>query len=177
MEIFVSKDNAQHGPYDEEQLRGLLNDGQLNRRDLVYYDGLGEWKPLDEVFDLEEALMHFMDEGQESEVVADVYQHVSHLVSSNEQIFYIAHQKRRMMKTKPDSVVVTNKRLIIIRQSIGGSRIEDHQWKDIISVEMKEGMMGTTFSALDRNDHVIQVDDLPKAQLEKVCQLSQEMRA
>ena len=177
MEIFVSKENQQHGPYDPDQLLSLLNEGQLNRRDLVYYEGLGEWKPLDEVFEVEEALRHFMDEGQDSEVVAEVYQQATQLISSHEQIFYIAHQKRKMMKTKPDSVVVTNERLIIIRQSLGGNRVEDHQWKDIISVETKEGLMGTTFSVLDRNDHIIQIDDLPKAQLEKVCRLAQEMRA
>ena len=177
MEIFVSKENQQHGPFEQDQLLSMLNEGQLHRRDLVYYEGLGEWKPLDEVFDVEEALMHFMDEGQDSDVVAEVYQHVTQIISSHEQIFYIAHQKRKLMKTKPDCVVVTNERLIIIRQSLGGSRVEDHQWKDIISVEMKEGLMGTTFSVLDRNDHVIQIDDLPKPQLEKICQLSQEMRS
>ena len=177
MEILVFKENQQHGPYDEDQLHALLNDGQLTKRDLVYYDGLGEWRPLEDVFEVDEALVHSMDEGQDPEVIADVYQHVTHIISSHEQIFYIAHQKRKLMKNKPDCVVVTNERLIIIRQGIGGSRIEDHQWKDVISVEMKEGIMGTTFSVLDRNDHIIQVDDLPMPQLEKLCQMSQEMRA
>lgn len=177
MEIFVSKENQQHGPYDQDQLLTLLNDGQLSRKDLIFYEGLGEWKPLEDVFEVEEALMHFMDEGQEPDVVAEVYQHVTQVISSHEQIFYIAHQKRKLMKTRPDAVVVTNERVIFIRQSLGGSRVEDHQWKDVISVEMKEGLMGTTFSVLDRNDHIIQVDDLPKPQLEKLCKLAQEMRA
>ncbi|MES2705278.1 MAG: PH domain-containing protein [Verrucomicrobiota bacterium] len=177
MEIFVSKENQQHGPYDQEQLLTLLNDGKLTRRDLIFYDGLGEWKPLEEVFEVEEALMHYMDEGQDAEVVAEVYQQVTQIISSHEQIFYIAHQKRKLMKTKPDAVIVTNERLIIIHQGLGGSRVEDHQWKDIIRVEMKEGLMGTTFSMLDRNDHIIQVDDLPKPQLEKLYLFSQEMRS
>jgi hypothetical protein len=99
------------------------------------------------------------------------------LISSHEQIYYIAHQKPRMLKQKPDCVVVTNERLIINRQGLGGSRMEDYQWKDIMSVQMSEGIMGTTFRLLDRNDHLVQVDDLPKLQLEKLCQLAQEMRA
>lgn len=177
MEIFLTKDNQQQGPYSQDQLLSLLNDGHVTRRDLIFYDGLGEWKAIEEVFEVEEALMHYMDEGQDPEVVADVYQQVTQLISSHEQIFYIAHQKRKLMKTKPDSVIVTNERLIIIHQGLGGSRVEDHQWKDIIRVEMREGIMGTTFSMLDRNDHIIQVDDLPKPQLEKLCQLAQEMRA
>ena len=55
--------------------------------------------------------------------------------------------------------------------------MEDYQWKDVLSVQMSEGLMGTTFKMLDRNDHVVQVDDLPKPQLERLCQLAQEMRA
>ncbi len=177
MEIFVSKENQQHGPFAVEQLLSLLNAGQLHRRDLIYYQALGEWKPLDEVFEVEEALHHVMNEGQEADIIAEVYHQVAHILSSHEHLFYIAHQKRKLMKTKPDCVVVTNERLLLIRQSLGGSRIEDHQWRDVLSVEMQDGLLGTTFSILDRNNHLIQIDDLPKAQLEKVCQLAQEMRA
>lgn len=176
MEFLVYKAEQQHGPYDEEQLLSLLREGSISKRDLVFYEGLPDWKPMEEVFDIEEALMHYMDEGQEAEVVAEVYQNMSHVLSSHEQMYYIAHQKKRMMKSKPDCVVVTNDRLIIFRQGLSGSRMEDFQWKDIMSVQMKEGLMGTTFSVLDRSDHIMQVDDLPKAQLERLCQLSQEMR-
>jgi hypothetical protein len=41
---------------------------------------------------------------------------------------------------------------------------------------MRENLMGTTFSMLDRADHVIQIDDLTKPQIEKLCRLAQEMR-
>lgn len=175
-EFLIFKENQQHGPFDQDELLALLQKGEVTRKDLVYYEGLGEWKALEDVFYVEEALLHFMDEGQESDVIADVYSHINHLISSHEEIYYIAHQKRKLMKQKPDAVVVTNERLLIVRQGLGGSRVEDHQWRDIVSVEMKEGLMGTTFSLLDRNDHVIQVDDLPRAQLERLCQLAQEMR-
>jgi hypothetical protein len=176
MQIYVTKADGQHGPYTEDELLTLLNDGQIGRKDLIFYEGMPEWKPLDEIFDLEERLLHHMHEGQEPDVIAEVYQHMSPLIASHEKIFYIAHQKRRIMKNRPDVVVITNERIIIIRQGLGGSRIEDHQWKDVVSVQMREGMMGTSFSLLDRNDHIVQVDDLPKPQLEKVCQLAHEMR-
>jgi hypothetical protein len=176
MEIYVHKHDQQHGPYTEEQLLDLLNDGHLGRRDMIFYEGMASWQPLEEIFDVEERLLHHMDEGQEPDVIAEVYQQMSHLMAGKEKIFYIAHQKRRMMKSRPDVVVVTNERIVIIRQGLGGSRTEDHQWKDVVSVQMREGIMGTTFSLLDRNDHIVQVDDLPKPQLEKVCQLAHEMR-
>ncbi len=178
MEIFVSKENRQHGPFDLDQLLALLNEGQFHRRDLVYYQALGHWHPLDEVFELEEALQHAMDEGQEPEIIAEVYQQVAQILGRHEHIFYIAHQKPRLLKSRPDCVVLTNERLLILRQNLGGLRLEDHLWRDVlsVSVEMAEDLLGTTFSVLDRNDHLVQIYDLPKAQLEKVCQLAQEMR-
>lgn len=176
MDILVFKDQQQHGPYDQDQLLELLREGAVHKRDLVFYEGLSDWAPLDEIFDVEEAITHFMDEGQDPGLVAEIFTHTSGIISSHEQIYYIAHQKPKMLKQKPDSVVVTNERVIITRQGLGGSRTEDHQWKDIMSVEMRESLMGTTFSMLDRGDHVIQIDDLPKAQLEKLCQFAQEMR-
>lgn len=177
MEIFIHKNEQPHGPFDEEQILTMLNDGQVGRRDLIFYEGMPNWQPLEEIFDVEERLLHQMDEGQEPDVVAEVYQSVSHITGSGEKIYYLAHQKKRMMKSKPDVVVVTNERLIIIRQGLGGNRTEDYLWKNVVSVQMKEGIMGNTFSILDVNDHVVQVDDLPKGQLEKLCQFAQEMRA
>jgi hypothetical protein len=176
MEILVFKDNAEHGPFAQEQLLDLLREGSIDKKDLIFYEALGEWKPLEDVFEVEEALQHFMDEGQDASTVADIFQSVSPLLSSHEQIYYIAHQKAKMLKQKPDSVVVTNERLIINRQGLGGSRVEDHQWRDIRSVQMREGLMGTTFTLLDRNDKVYQIDDLPKPMLEKLCQIAHEMR-
>ena len=176
MDFLVFKDNQQHGPYEAEHLLQMLQDGAIDRKDLVYHQEQGDWLPLDQVFEVEEALTHSMDEGQDPAIVVEIYQQIEGYISSHEQIFYIAHQKPKMLKHKPDSVVVTNERLIVIRQGLGGSRKEDCQWKDIISVQMSEGIMGTTFKVLDRRDHVIQVDDLPKAQLEKLCQRAQEMR-
>ncbi len=176
MEVLVLKDSQQYGPFSEGELIDLLNQGSISRKDLIFYEGLGEWRPLEEIFDVEEAIQHFMDEGQDPTVVAEVFQQISPILSSHEEMFYVAHQKPRMLKQKPDAVVVTNERLILIRHGLGGSRVMDYQWKNIVSVEMREGLMGTTFSVLDRNDHVIQVDDLPKPMLEKLCQLGQEMR-
>lgn len=176
MEFLVYKAQQQHGPYEEAQLLNMLQEGSISRKDLVYYEGQGDWRPLEQIFDIEETLTHDMDEGQDPGVVADIYQHMNGLISSHEQIYYIAHQKPKMLKQKPDCVVVTNERLIINRQSLSGSRVEDYQWKDIMSVQMSEGIMGTTFRLKDHHDHLVQVDDLPKPQLEKLCKLAQELR-
>ena len=176
MEFLIFKDNEQHGPYTEEHLLQMLQEGTIARTDLIYHESFGEWRALENVFEVEEALTHSMDEGQDPAMVAEIYKQMNGLISSHEQIYYIAHQKPKMLKHKPDCVVITNERLIINRQGLGGSRVEDYQWKDIMSVQMSEGIMGTTFRLKDHHDHLVQVDDLPKPQLEKLCQLAQELR-
>lgn len=176
MEFLLYKDSQQHGPYAEDQLLQMLQDGSIHRKDLIFNDTQMDWLPLDQVFQVEEALTHGMNEGQDPQVIVEIFQQMEGLLSSHEQIYYVAHQKPKMLKHRPDCVVVTNERLIIVRQGLGGSRVEDCQWKDVTSVQMSEGLMGTSFKVLDRRDHVIQVDDLPKPQIEKLCQLAQEMR-
>jgi Bacterial PH domain/GYF domain 2 len=175
MDILVHKDGQEHGPYTEEHLLALLQQGSISKRDLIFYEGMAEWQPLEEIFEVEEALRYDLHDGQDPTVIVDVYQQVNGIISSHEEILYVAHQKPKMLKHKPDAVVLTNERVIIMRQGLGGSRIEDYQLRDILSTQMKEGIMGTTFTLLDRNNHVIQVDDLPKPQLERLLQLRQEM--
>ena len=153
----------------------MLQEGSISKRDLIFYPGMETWQPLEEIFEVEEALRYDLNDGQDPTVIVDVYQHVNGIISSHEEILYVAHQNPKMLKHKPDAVVLTNERIIIMRQGLGGSRIEDYQLRDILSTQMKEGIMGTSFTLLDRNNHVIQVEDLPKQQLERLLQLRQEV--
>ena len=176
LSFLVYQGDRQSGPYTQEQLLSLLQEGRLSKRDLVYYEGLGEWKPIEEVFEIEEQLSHFMNEGQEPEVVADIYRHLEPMLGHDERIYYIGHQRRKIMRQRPDAAIITNKRLIVQRQTLTGTTFEDAQWKNVVTVHMKEGLMGTNFSVLDRNEHMVEVEDIPKEQIARLCQLAQEMR-
>ncbi len=174
--FLVYKNDQQHGPYSQEHILNMLQAGQIAKKDLIYFEGLGGWKPLDEVFEIEEQLAHSMDEGQDPEIVADIYRHIEPMITRDEEILYIAHQRKKRMRSRSDGAIITNKRLIIMYQTLTGTSIEDCMWKNVVSVHMKEGMLGTTFSVLDMNDHVIEVEDIPKEQIARLCQLAQEMR-
>jgi len=174
--FLVYHGDTECGPYTQSQLLDLLRSGQIGRKDLVFYDGLMGWKPLEEVFEIEEQLSHFMNEGQDAAVVADIYRHLEPMLGRDEQIYYIGHQRKKLMHPRPDAAVITNRRLILVRHTITGSTIEDCQWRNVLSVHLKEGIMGTTFSVLDRNDHPIEIEDIPKDQIARLCQLALEMR-
>jgi Bacterial PH domain/GYF domain 2 len=174
--FLIYQGDKQAGPYSQQQILAMLQEGRVGKKDLVYYEGLGEWKPIDEVFEIEEQLSHFMNEGQEPEVVADVFRHIEPMLGHDEQIFYIGHQRKKIMRQRPDAAIITNRRLLIQRQTLTGTHVEDCQWRNVVSVHKKEGLMGTNFSVLDSNDHVIEVEDIPKEQIDRLCQLAQEMR-
>jgi Bacterial PH domain/GYF domain 2 len=175
-EFLLYHGDRQSGPHTQEQVLALLQQGTVSKRDLIYYDGLGQWRPIEEIFEIEEQLSHFMDEGQEGDVIADIYRHIEGMLTQEEQIFYIAHGKKKVMRPRPDAAIVTNKRLLIQRQTLTGNTVEDCLWKNVVSVHTKEGMLGTCFAVEDVNHHSIEVDDLPHDQISRLCQIAQEMR-
>ena len=59
------------GPYNESELLNLLNNNELGIEDLVYFDGIGEWKPINEVFEIQEQISHFVDDGQDTRRTAN----------------------------------------------------------------------------------------------------------
>ena len=49
MEIFISRDGQQFGPYPVKQVRELLNQGILQSNDLAYHEGLDNWVSLSDI--------------------------------------------------------------------------------------------------------------------------------
>ena len=49
MEIFISRDGQQFGPYPIEQVRELLNQNVLLPDDLAYHEGLDNWVSLSNI--------------------------------------------------------------------------------------------------------------------------------
>ena len=49
MEIFISRDSRQYGPYSLDQLQQFLAQGQVQLTDSAWYEGLVSWIPLSEV--------------------------------------------------------------------------------------------------------------------------------
>jgi hypothetical protein len=177
IQFYVAKGEREYGPFRQSDLLAMLQSGEITKRDLVYYDGLGEWAPIEKVFVIQEQLIHFMDEGQEPEVVLEVYNIISDMLGAGEDIYYIAHQGKRFLRAHRDVVTVTNKRLLVLKYHITSHEVEDYLWTNVVSVQAKEGLMGNVFAVRLSSDHVIEVDDLPHAQINKLIQLSQEMRS
>ncbi|OUL61110.1 PH domain-containing protein [Flavobacterium sp. AJR] len=121
-------------------------------------------------------LKKFLNEEQDPKAVEKLLSKVSGLLTSGEQIEYVAVQKKPALNLSPDCIALTNKRIIFCRpRNLGLSMdFQDYAWKDILDCHMKEGIMGATFSMKTIKGNVNMLDYLPKAQARKLYQFAQE---
>ena len=68
------------GPYNIDEIFTLLSEEKLSRQDFVYYEDMEDWQPIEEVFDIQEQLSHFVDDGQDRAKVAEIFQEVSSML-------------------------------------------------------------------------------------------------
>ncbi len=166
------------GPYTQEELLHLLNEGEVGLNDFVYYDGIGEWKPIHEVFEVHEQITHFVDDGQDTQRVGVAFREVSNVVGNGESIYYIAVQAKvgLLSKTK-QCVVVTDRHLFIMTETRKGYELEAHPWSSITNTLMRDEGKGLgTFSLLLGGEHRTDISHIPLKQVHRLFQLSQEMK-
>lgn len=165
------------GPYTQEEILQLLNTGDLDQTDFVYYEGLVDWTPIEAVFEIQEQISHFVDDGQDRSKVAECFREVSQVLVSGEDIYYIALQEKAGLLSKArTSVVMTNKRLFLLHERRGGNELESHRWDSVTNTLMKdEGHGLATFSVLLNREKRLDVPHLPTAQVHRLFKLFQEL--
>lgn len=166
------------GPFTEADLLKLFNDGQVAQDDMVYYDGIGEWKPIHEVFEVQEQISHFVDDGQDTQKVGIAFREVSNVVGPGESIYYIAVQARAglLSKTK-QCVIITDRHLFLMTDKRVGYELEAHPWKAVTNTLMRDEGRGLgTFSILLGGEKRTDVCHIPLKQIQRLFQLSQEMK-
>ncbi len=166
------------GPFTEEDLLALLNAEEIGINDFVYYDGIGEWKPLHEVFEIQEQITHFVDDGQDTQRVGIAFREVSNIVGQGESIYYIAVQAKAglLSKTK-QCVILTDRHLFIMTENRKGYELEAHPWKAVTNTLMRDEGKGLgTFSLLLGGERRTDIAHIPLKQVHRLFQLSQEMK-
>lgn len=121
-------------------------------------------------------LKKFLNEEQDPKAVEKLLIKVNGLLTSGEQVEYIAVQKKPVVNLSPDCIALTNKRIIFCRpRNLGLSMdFQDYAWKDILDCHMKEGIIGATFSMKTVKGNMNMLDYLPKAQARKLYQFAQQ---
>ena len=121
-------------------------------------------------------LDRFLNEKQDPKIVEKVSENVSQILTQDEEVRYIAVQKKLVMNVAPICVVLTNRRFIIYKPGILRKvDFEDYIWRNLKDAHLKEGFRGATLTMTTIDGHKIQVEDLPKAQARRLYSLAQEL--
>ena len=115
-------------------------------------------------------LKKILNEDQDPKAIEKITAKLENLLMSNEEVGYIAVQKKPAVTIFPDSIVVTNKRIILCKPKNLGLSMEfiDYDWDDIAGSFVKEGILGADFTFTTNSDLTHTVDYLPKNQARKL---------
>ncbi|BDB52480.1 PH domain-containing protein [Flavobacterium ammonificans] len=125
---------------------------------------------------MNEQLKKFLNEEQDPKAIEKVMSKLSDLLMKNEEIGYIAVQKKPAITVLPDSIVVTNKRIIICQpKNLGLSmNFTDYSWDEIESTVVKEGILGSDFSFVTKTSLSVTIEYIPKVQARKMYAFAKE---
>ena len=121
-------------------------------------------------------LKKILNEDQDPKAIEKITSKLNNLLMSSEEIGYIAVQKKPAVTILPDSIVVTNKRIILCKPKNLGLSMEfiDYDWDDIVASFVKEGILGADFTFTTKSDLTHTVDYLPKNQARKLYTFAKE---
>lgn len=121
-------------------------------------------------------LKKILNEDQDPKAIEKITAKLANLLMSNEEVGYIAVQKKPAVNILPDSIVVTNKRIILCKPKNLGLSMEfiDYDWDDIAASFVKEGILGADFTFSTKSDLTHTIDYLPKNQARKLYTFAKE---
>lgn len=121
-------------------------------------------------------LKKILNEDQDPKAIEKITSKLENLIMSNEEVGYIAVQKKPALTIFPDSVVVTTKRIILCKPKNLGLSMDfiDYDWDDIEAAFVKEGILGSDFTFTTKTELTQTIDYLPKNQARKLYTFSKE---
>ncbi len=175
------------GPFSQNELVKMLNDGQIRHSDLVYYPELSDWTRIDKVFEIHQQLTAFGQEGQDPDVVSEAFSFIDKRSEPDEEIYYIAVQRfpaLRLTATvtlrSPKAIVLSSWRFCIVKPKlIGETTFEEFLLDQIESVEvdLNDGGKTGSFAIIPRYGDPAVVDQIPAAQLARLEEIAGEVLA
>jgi len=124
---------------------------------------------------MKDQIKKFLNEEQDPKAIEKITSKLSDLLMKNEEVGYIGVQKKPVT-VFPDSIVLTNKRIIICKPKNLGLSMDftDYTWDDISGTFVKENILGSEFSFTTHTDLTISIDYIPKIQARKIYTFAKE---
>ena len=124
---------------------------------------------------MKEQIKKFLNEEQDPKAIEKISNKLEDLLMKNEEVGYIGVQKKPVT-VFPDSIVLTNKRIIICKPKNLGFSMDfvDYNWDSISHTFVNESILGSEFSFTTKTDLTISIDYLPKIQARKIYTFAKE---
>ena len=125
---------------------------------------------------MKEHIKNFLNEEQDPKAVEKITSKLSDILMRGEEIGYIGVQKKPAITVFPDSIVLTNKRIIICKPKNLGLSMDftDFSWNIITATFVKENILGSEFSFNTNTDLTVSIDYIPKIQARKINTFAKE---
>ncbi|MFI5450999.1 PH domain-containing protein [Pedobacter sp. UC225_61] len=118
----------------------------------------------------------FLSDEQDPKAVEKVIGKLNDLLTSGEEILYLAVQKKPAVNLLPDSIAISNKRIFYCEPGNLGltMNFKDISWKNIKEVSFKEEFFGSKFICVPQHGENIVTEFIPKIQARKLHQAANE---
>ncbi|MEZ0181078.1 hypothetical protein B0A75_01155 [Flavobacterium oncorhynchi] len=125
---------------------------------------------------MKEQFKKFLNEEQDPKAIEKITSKLTDLLMKGEEVGYIAVQKKPAITVFPDSIVLTNKRIIICKPKNLGLSMDftDYTWDEIVGTFVKENILGSEFSFSTKTDIQASIDYIPKIQARKIFTYAKE---
>ena len=125
---------------------------------------------------MKDQIKKFLNEEQDPKAIEKITSKLNDLLMKNEEIGYIGVQKKPALTVFPDSIVLTNKRIIICQPKNLGLSMDfiDYTWDQIEGTFVKENILGSEFSFSTKTDMTVSIDYIPKIQARKIYTFAKE---
>ncbi|WP_231425899.1 MULTISPECIES: PH domain-containing protein [Pedobacter] len=118
----------------------------------------------------------FLSDEQDPKAVEKVIGKLNDLLTTGEEILYLAVQKKPAVNLLPDSIAITNKRIFYCEPGNLGltMNFKDISLKNIKEVSFKEELFGSKFICVPQTGENIVTDFIPKTQARKLYQAAND---
>ncbi|KIO75342.1 hypothetical protein TH53_21260 [Pedobacter lusitanus] len=118
----------------------------------------------------------FLSDEQDPKAVEKVLGKLNDMLTSNEELIYLAVQKRPAVNLLPDCIAVSNKRIFYCEPANFGitMNFKDISWKSIKEISFKEEIFGSKFICVPQHGENIITEYIPKVQARKLYQAAYE---
>ncbi|HTM99029.1 MAG TPA: PH domain-containing protein [Pedobacter sp.] len=118
----------------------------------------------------------FLSDEQDVKTVEKVIGKLTDLLTTGEEIIYLAVQKKPAVNLLPDSIAISNKRIFYCEPGNLGltMNFKDISWKNVKEVSFKEEFFGSKFICVPQHGENIVTEFIPKTQARKLHQAANE---